>query len=293
MSESILARIQFIVRTPDGIPADVDRRRARGAPGRGRALLDRRLCDALIDAHGEEEGNRLFAAYGEAIPVGYQEQVPARAAVPDIDRIDQLANGETELAMSLYRPLEQGGGLLRLKLGAPATPSPCPTSCRCSRTWACASSTSSPTSSSPRAAGASGCTTSASSRSRPVSSTPTQVGSAFQDAFARVWRGEAENDGFNQLVLRGLDWRQIVVLRTYCKYLLQIGIPFSQAYMEQTLARNPALARQAAQLFEASFDPDSRATARRGSPSSRPRSAPAWTRSPTSTRTASCGATCA
>ena len=40
-SESILARIQFIVRTPDGIPADVDRRRARGAPGRGRAVLDR------------------------------------------------------------------------------------------------------------------------------------------------------------------------------------------------------------------------------------------------------------
>ena len=49
----------------------------------------------------------------------------------------------------------------------------------------------------------------------------------------------------------GLDWRQVTVLRAYCKYLLQIGIPFSQAYMEQTLARNPALARQLAELFEA------------------------------------------
>ena len=36
----------------------------------------------------------------------------------------------------------------------------------------------------------------------------------FQEAFARLWRGEAENDGFNRLVLRAeLDWREIVVLR--------------------------------------------------------------------------------
>jgi glutamate dehydrogenase len=71
---------------------------------------------------------------------------------------------------------------------------------------------------------------------------PDQVGSAFQDMFARVWRGEAENDGFNQLVLRaGLNWRQVEVLRTCCKYLLQIGIPFSQAYMEQTLVQNAGL----------------------------------------------------
>ena len=57
-------------------------------------------------------------------------------------------------------------------------------------------------------------------------------------------------------MLHGLDWRQILVLRAYCKYLQQVGIPFSQAYMEQTLAHNPALARQAAELFEAKFDPD-------------------------------------
>ncbi len=74
------------------------------------------LREALIDAHGEEEGNRLFRAYGDAIPVGYQEQVPARAAVPDIDRLDRLARGETDLTMSLYRPLEQRSGQLCFKL---------------------------------------------------------------------------------------------------------------------------------------------------------------------------------
>src|SRR5690606_20704002 len=41
----------------------------------------------------------------------------------------------------------------------------------------------------------------------------------------------------------------------YCKYLLQVGVPFSQAYVEETLVRYPQLARALAALFEARFDP--------------------------------------
>ncbi|HEX5078118.1 MAG TPA: NAD-glutamate dehydrogenase domain-containing protein, partial [Geminicoccaceae bacterium] len=60
-----------------------------------------------------------------------------------------------------------------------------------------------------------------------------------------------------QLVLgAGLDWRQVTVLRACCKYLLQVGSPHSQTYMEQALASNPAIARQLTELFAASFDPD-------------------------------------
>ena len=57
------------------------------------------------------------------------------------------------------------------------------------------------------------------------------------EAFAAAWRGDIENDGFNRLLLSaGLTAREIVVLRAYCRYLLQTGVPFSQAYMERTLA---------------------------------------------------------
>ena len=48
---------------------------------------------------------------------------------------------------------------------------------------------------------------------------------------------------------------QIVVLRAYCRYLLQTGVPFSQAYMERTLAANTAIARNLVRLFETRFDP--------------------------------------
>ena len=78
----------------------------------------------------------------------------------------------------------------------------------------------------------------------------------FQDLFSGVWAGRLENDGFNRLVLAaGLSPRQIVTLRAYCKYIQQIGSPFSQAYIEQTLSSNPALARDLATLFDARFDP--------------------------------------
>ena len=79
----------------------------------------------------------------------------------------------------------------------------------------------------------------------------------FEDAFEQIWRGNAENDGFNRLVLRrqAVSWRQIAMLRGYCKYLLQIGVAFSQAYMEEALNRYPVIAGLLVELFVARFDP--------------------------------------
>ena len=68
---------------------------------------------------------------------------------------------------------------------------------------------------------------------------PEVVRTIFQEAFAGVWSGTLENDGFNRLVLAArLTGREVALLRGYCKYLLQTGIPFSQSYMEQTLSYN-------------------------------------------------------
>ena len=51
----------------------------------------------------------------------------------------------------------------------------------------------------------------------------------FQDAFIRVWNRQAENDGFNRLVLGAeLEWDEVVVLRAYAKYLRQVGVTLSE-----------------------------------------------------------------
>ncbi len=83
------------------------------------------------------------------------------------------------------------------------------------------------------------------------------VGEAFKECFARVWSGEAEDDGFNRLALAaGLGWREIALLRAYAKYLRQVRFGLSQPYIEDTLARNPALTRELVHLFHARFDPE-------------------------------------
>jgi glutamate dehydrogenase len=84
----------------------------------------------------------------------------------------------------------------------------------------------------------------------------TEVRAHVENAFAAMWRGEAEVDGFNQLVLRaGLTWRQIVLLRAYAKYLRQTGTVYTQESMEATFAAYPGLAAALVALFETRFDP--------------------------------------
>src|SRR5262249_30760632 len=76
----------------------------------------------------------------------------------------------------------------------------------------------------------------------------------FHEALAHVWAGDREDDGFNRLVLGAwLDWREVTILRAYCKYLRQAAIPFSQAYMEATLASNAAIAALLVKLFRTLF----------------------------------------
>jgi glutamate dehydrogenase len=76
----------------------------------------------------------------------------------------------------------------------------------------------------------------------------------FRQAFLAAWRGDIENDGFNRLLLcAGLSAREIVVLRAYCRYLLQTGIPFSQAYMERVLVAQAPITKSLVRLFETQF----------------------------------------
>jgi glutamate dehydrogenase len=90
-------------------------------------------------------------------------------------------------------------------------------------------------------------------------------GPRFCDTIARVWLGHTENDGFNRLMLAAdLHWRQVMVLRTFARWFVQLGLPLSQSYMEEALASNPSAAAHLVGLFEARFDPSLKAGARAG-----------------------------
>ena len=83
-----------------------------------------------------------------------------------------------------------------------------------------------------------------------------KVAALFQDAFSSVYFGLSENDGFNKLILGALlSWREIMVLRTYTKYLHQVGFRFSQSYIEKTLVTNASIAKELITLFKIRHDP--------------------------------------
>lgn len=78
----------------------------------------------------------------------------------------------------------------------------------------------------------------------------------FQDAFAKVWSGQLEDDGFNRLVLgAGMTGRQVTILRMFAKYMRQIGTTFSQSYIESTFSKYPLLAKLVVKMFFTRFEP--------------------------------------
>ena len=83
---------------------------------------------------------------------------------------------------------------------------------------------------------------------------------AIQDlieaALLALFRGLAESDAFNRLVLEaGLGWRDVAMVRALGRYLRQTRIPYAQDYLAETLARHSEIATKLVALFYARFDP--------------------------------------
>jgi glutamate dehydrogenase len=79
----------------------------------------------------------------------------------------------------------------------------------------------------------------------------------FQDAFINIWFRNAEDDGFNRLVIEaGLTWREVAILRGYVKYLRQTGFTFSQEYIEQALTNNAEISKNLIELFKLRMSPE-------------------------------------
>ncbi|GAA1319139.1 NAD-glutamate dehydrogenase [Pseudonocardia xinjiangensis] len=85
---------------------------------------------------------------------------------------------------------------------------------------------------------------------------PEETQRLFCAAFLAAWRGDAEVDGFNALVLRaGLPWQEAALLRAYARYTAQLGGPFGLQYVVDTLIAHPAVTAALVCLFRARFDP--------------------------------------
>jgi len=250
------ARLHFIVKTTPGAVPDVDHDLLEERLVEAGRSWEDRLRAALLEARGEQAGMRAFRRFGTGFPVAYRDHFNEAVAVRDVEHVERaVATGDVE--MNLYRRIEAERHEVRLKLYT------------CGRPQALSDILPMLENMGFKVLGETPY------RLRPadlvdevwihdfelVVADRRRIDLAglrdrFGEALGLVWRKELENDGFNRLVLAaGLDAREVTVLRAYCKFLRQARIPFSQRYMERTLARHPELTCRIVRLFQARFAP--------------------------------------
>ncbi|MCR9221813.1 MAG: NAD-glutamate dehydrogenase [Alphaproteobacteria bacterium] len=266
MSDEALSRVQFIIKTTPGAVPETDRRALEAKLREETRTWEDRLRQAMIENHGEERGLDLLRRYAEAFPVAYRDQFSTQTAAYDIGRVvTALETGE--LGVSLYQPIETEKHQLRLKVYHPGGPMVLSTVMPMLENMGLKVLAEQPFDVRPARNGRIDAADQAPPQSLYIHDFALEthgaqpvdfhaVRAVFHDSFVRVWAGEIEDDGFNRLVLSaGLGWRDVVVLRAYSKYLRQAAIPFSQDYMEETLASNADITQKIAELFRVRFDP--------------------------------------
>lgn len=221
-------------------------------------LWSERLRDAM-EQSGEDSVwlGKMVHKYGQAFPVAYHEQYEPRQAIHDIRKIE-LAFASGNIALDLYRPHDCAPNQIRLKLYNPGQaivlsdilpmlekmglrvlaelPFEVSVGKEKKKIWL----------------------HDFLMEANDTSSTLSirEIKSVFEEAFDHIWNKQMENDGLNRLVVTAkMNWREIVILRTYLRYLRQVGLHYSREYIENTLADNPKIATSIVKLFLSLFDP--------------------------------------
>ena len=97
----------------------------------------------------------------------------------------------------------------------------------------------------------------------PAGVDPEATSELLADAFGAAMRGDVESDRIDALVIRErVGWRQAAILRSYAKYLQQLGTTNSYGFIAETLMTNVRATHALLALFQAKFDPELDAPAR-------------------------------
>ncbi|WP_440055988.1 NAD-glutamate dehydrogenase [Pseudoalteromonas sp. T1lg65] len=254
-SESTLARTHYIVRVDDNNidynVKDIENNLVEAA-----RTWEDKLQTALLEKNGESRGNELNRKYANAFPSAYKDQVLPSAAVVDIEKLETLSD-DNKLEMLFYRPQEEAGSqLVRLSLFHKDEPIHLSDVMPMLENFGL------------RVIGETPYAVKTTDGqvnwimdfsmligSKEISDFD-KVSARFRAALTNVWNNRLENDGFNRLVLLGgLTGREASILRAYAKYMRQIGVTFSQSYIENTFDRYPHIAAMIVDLFTKKFSP--------------------------------------
>jgi glutamate dehydrogenase len=263
VTDAPLARILFVVKTTPGQIPDVDEKRIEAILADAARTWGDRLLDTLCHRYGEEAGIELQRRYKKAFSAAYMERFHAEAAMYDIEHVEEvLVTGKLVVDLYRHRGEERQFHCKIIHSGSPVPLSEIMPRLENMGLKVLAEE---PYEVHPFAPASTVRIRDFSLDAEGMQDDLTPIKQKFQETFVRVWNREAENDGFNRLVLAAeLEWNQVVVLRAYSKYIRQIGINVSEPLIQQTLAAHADVARLLIQLFETHFDPALGAATLRG-----------------------------
>ena len=256
VSESVLARLHVVVRAAPGHHiGTADTVAVQDRITQAVRSWEDSFQDLLRDRVGDDRAEHLQALYAGGFPVAYQQDVPAESAVRDVLLADSMET-PGDVRLRLYAPQGRDSRDRRLKVLREGE------SISLSRVL--------PVLSSLGVLIEDEHPYELSRRDRPplyvydlgfrlpegAISDHDRLRELFEATFLALWEGRCEPDALNALVVTaGLDWRQVVVLRAYVRYLQQSGNSLGQEFVEGALIAHHGIARLLVDFFEARFDP--------------------------------------
>lgn len=256
LSNERIARWHFIIRTTPGQVLNPDSASVNKRLAEVAQRWNDHLQEVLNERWGEEAGTTLFRKYNRAFSPSYREHFDPRFAVTDIEKLSRLPDSDN-IQFNFYRLAEDSDNAIRLKIYTSR------------QTIALSDCLPMLENLGLRVVEENAFPVQTEENKESVSHTihdfymvdPTQnsfdlsvMKERLENTLRAVWVERIDNDGFNKLVLRAdMDYRHVLVLRIYSKYLRQLGLSYSEAYMQDTLTQHWEIARDLAHLFDIKF----------------------------------------
>jgi glutamate dehydrogenase len=257
ITNDALAQVFMVVRTGGALPA-YDREALERELEEASRGWQGRLSDELVATFGENKGLRISDVYADAFPSPYRDSVETRIALADIAFVSEAIQ-HNRLGVNLYRPPNASARGVNLKWYSPAHALSLGDIMPLMQDMGInVRAMHGPYEVKPQGSAVNIWIHDCVGEARtPLPANIDSIKLKFEECLMHVWSGDAEADGYNQLVLiAGLGWRDIVVLRATGKYLRQARLPYSEATIIATLCAHPEAARLLVNLFVTRHSPD-------------------------------------
>ena len=252
-SESVLARVQFILRVDPKNKTQIDPLRLEKEVIQACRSWKDDYVGLMVESLGEAQGTNVLAEFSDGFPAGYRERFAPHSAVVDMQHLLSL-NNDKPLVMSFYQPLAQGDQQLHCKLYHADTPLPLSDVLPILENLGLRVLGEFPYKLRRNDGREFWIHDFAFTYAEGLDVDIQQLNDTLQDAFIHIVRGNAENDAFNRLVLTAaMPWRDVALLRAYARYLKQIRLGFDLSYIAATLINHPDIAKELVRLFRTRF----------------------------------------